>query len=569
MKAKLRRRLLTLLTALGLIFSGLGSIAYAEEGECTHENAAWNEFYPATCTIRGVKRLECPDCKERLQYAYTESLGHSYDSGTVTKNATCTEDGEKLFTCQRASCTAQTDGHTKTETILAAHSYAATWSSDETNHWHECTVCGNRTDVAAHSSSGDATEEKAEVCTVCDYVIAPATGHQHKLTKVEKTPATCEENGNAEYYICEDCGNLYKDEAATIEIQKSDTVEQALGHDYSTEWTDYQGQYHAHSCIRCDSLTDVGAHVPSDSDSTVCAVCGYDKLPEAEHVHADHLTKVEEKDATCTDGGNKMYYTCTCGKIFESADGLRETTLDDVAIPANGHNYADAWSYDSESHWHECTVCKEKEDITFHISSGQATETNAETCTECGYIMTPPLGHIHTEHLTKVEAKDATCTEAGNKAYYACSCGKFFEDGIASVETTVDQETIAALGHIYADTWLYDNTNHWRTCRRCDAVMGITAHISGGAATEEKAEICAECGYVIHEALADTTPKDESVSDTGTKDNSQTVQSQQPKQNVSKTPQTGDERNILVWGTLMFISGAGLVLLSIKTRKFV
>lgn len=99
--------------------------------------------------------------------------------------------------------------------------------------------------------------------------------------------------------------------------------------------------------------------------------------------------------------------------------------------------------------------------------------------------------------------------------------------------------------------------------------MGITAHISGGAATEEKAEICAECGYVIHEALADTTPKDESVSDTGTKDNSQTVQSQQPKQNVSKTPQTGDERNIPVWGTLMLISGVGLVLLSVKTRKFV
>lgn len=50
------------------------------------------------------------------------------------------------------------------------------WSTDGTNHWHECLDCGEQVDKAAHVSSGAATPDKAEVCTVCGYEIAPALG---------------------------------------------------------------------------------------------------------------------------------------------------------------------------------------------------------------------------------------------------------------------------------------------------------------------------------------------------------------------------------------------------------
>lgn len=53
------------------------------------------------------------------------------------------------------------------------HNYATTWSKDASGHWHEC-ECGDKKDFASHTSSGTATVEKAEVCTICGYEIAPA-----------------------------------------------------------------------------------------------------------------------------------------------------------------------------------------------------------------------------------------------------------------------------------------------------------------------------------------------------------------------------------------------------------
>lgn len=46
-----------------------------------------------------------------------------------------------------------------------------------------------------------------------------------------------------------------------------------------------------------------------------------------------------------------------------------------------------------------------------------------------------PIDPFHV--LSYVSAKPATCTDSGNKAYYACSdCGKLFEDSLGTVEIT-------------------------------------------------------------------------------------------------------------------------------------
>ena len=54
-----------------------------------------------------------------------------------------------------------------------------------------------------------------------------------------------------------------------------------------------------------------------------------------------------------------------------------------------------------------------------------------------------PGVHVHSMELTA--AKEATCTEGGNNAYYYCSgCGKYFKDEAGTQETTVEAETIHA-----------------------------------------------------------------------------------------------------------------------------
>lgn len=64
---------------------------------------------------------------------------------------------------------------TATEIVLPKtdHSWAEGYLSDMTGHWHKCGVCGITSNTEKHSSGGAATTERAEICTVCGYEIAP------------------------------------------------------------------------------------------------------------------------------------------------------------------------------------------------------------------------------------------------------------------------------------------------------------------------------------------------------------------------------------------------------------
>ena len=172
-----------------------------------------------------------------------------------------------------------------------------------------------------------------------------------------------------------------------------------------------------------------------------------------------------------------------------------------MEIEAKGHEYETEYTKDAKYHWKKCKNCDAVTEKQEHTSSGEATEETAEICTECGYVMNPALEHIHTRHLTKVEAKAATCTENGNKAYYKCSCGELFADKDAQKEITLAEVEIEAKGHEYETEYTKDAKYHWKKCKNCDAVTEKQEHTSSEAATEENAEICTVCGYIIHEKL--------------------------------------------------------------------
>jgi len=108
-------------------------------------------------------------------------------------------------------------------------------------------------------------------------------------------------------------------------------------------------------------------------------------------------------------------------------------------LPKEEHEYI-MLEYDDTHHWYECD-CGDKKDITAHIAGAPATETTAQVCTVCGYVLVSPLGHIHTLHLTKVNAKPQTSTTNGNIEYYICSCNKWFTDNTATIEI-VDKNSV-------------------------------------------------------------------------------------------------------------------------------
>ena len=97
----------------------------------------------------------------------------------------------------------------------------------------------------------------------------------------------------------------------------------------------------------------------------------------------------------------------------------------------------------------------------------------------------------HTHNLTLVAAKAATCTTAGNSAYYTCDgCDKWFADATGSVEITDKTSVkIPAPGHTAGTEWKSDDTNHWHECSRCHDKKDEAAHDYGSD------NICDTCGY--------------------------------------------------------------------------
>ncbi|MBQ7339938.1 MAG: hypothetical protein IJW43_03665 [Clostridia bacterium] len=61
-----------------------------------------------------------------------------------------------------------------------------------------------------------------------------ACGHEHELTKTSAVSATCETNGNSEYYTCE-CGKYFSDAEGKNEIAKDSWIISSTGHDHGDE----------------------------------------------------------------------------------------------------------------------------------------------------------------------------------------------------------------------------------------------------------------------------------------------------------------------------------------------
>lgn len=226
----------------------------------------------------------CGDCGAE------RTVTHSWDSGKVTTGATCTSTGVKTYTCKVC-------GETKTETVAkkahkyendcdadcntcgekrtVTHSYKTAWSSDGTGHWHACSVCGHVKDKAAHTPGAEATEWKAQTCTVCGYTIKAALGHTHTY----ENEWSSDESGH--WYACGGCDE-HGSEGAHVYDNDCDAdcntcgYTREVSHSYGEDWISDETN-HWHECAVCGITGEVVEHTFEDG---VCTECGWDEGPE-------------------------------------------------------------------------------------------------------------------------------------------------------------------------------------------------------------------------------------------------------------------------------------------------
>ena len=254
-------------------------------------------------SMSGANRMDLTTAQASLQSAMNqnehdlseEEPGHTH---TLTLEpavaATCNAMGHTAYyTC--SGCNewfSDAEGKTEitdhTDVILNAlgHDFSDAWSSDDNEHWHECSRCDAVDAKAAHTwNEGEITTPATETengvktftCTVCDRTkteIIPAIGHQHKATFVAGKAATCHETGLKDAWYCAGCGKYFAEEACTTEIDRVIAVD-PTNHVGETElrnakvptYTEdgYTGDTY---CLGCGAMLAKGHVIPATGGSS-------------------------------------------------------------------------------------------------------------------------------------------------------------------------------------------------------------------------------------------------------------------------------------------------------------
>ena len=403
----------------------------------TGHKAVKDAAVAATCETAGkTEGSHCSVCNTVIKaQTTTAALGHSWDSGKVTKAATCTAAGTKIYTCTRCK-------KTRTETIAATGhkevkdvAVAATCETAGKTEGSHCSVCNTvlkaQTTVAALGHSWDGGKvTKAATCTIAGtktYTCTrckktrtetiAATGH--KEVKDAAVAATCETTGKTEGSHCSVCGTVLKAQTTTA----------ALGHSWDGGKVTKVATCTAtgtktYTCTRCKKTrteTIAATGHKAVKDAAVAATCETTGKTEGSHcsvcntvIKAQTTTAAlghswdggkMTKAATCTATGTKTY-TCTrCKKTrTETIAATGHKVVKDAAVAAT----CETTGKTEGSH---CSVCN--------------TVIKAQTTTAA-------LGHSWDSGKV---TKAATCTTAGTKTYTCTRCKK------------TRTETIAATGH--------------------------------------------------------------------------------------------------------------------------
>ena len=222
----------------------------------------------------------------------TREAKHEWDGGKVTASASCTKDGEKLYTCTACKKT-KTEVITKLAHVYdnacdqacnscgatrsTTHSY--TQQSDTQNHWMKCKVCSHVKDKAQHNADTNmSTTSKTHgyKCKTCGVMV---NEEKHAFAN------DCDTK-------CEKCGYTRK-----------------ITHSYSQRWSqDETG--HWYQCEVCKEKLEIIAHKPgpaaTETEDQICTDCGFvlQKAHKHEHTMAG--------DWLNDDIGH--WYRCACGE---------------------------------------------------------------------------------------------------------------------------------------------------------------------------------------------------------------------------------------------------------------
>jgi len=337
---------------------------------------------------------------------------HHWDQGEIITEATCTEEGEKKFTCsicgdektEKVSATGHqhTEIRNKKEATCKETGYSGdTWCKDcgkkilsgqtiaktENHSWD----AGKVTTKATCTEEG----EKTFTCSICGdgkTEKVSATGHQHTEIR-NKKEATCKEEGYSGDTWCKDCG-------------KKILSGQAIAKTEDHSWN--QGK-----------ITKEPTCKEEGEKTFTCSICGNTKTEKVSTTDHQHMEIRNQKNPTCKEAGySGDTYCADCGVKISSGKTIAKT---------KNHNW-DGGVITTEP------TCTERGEKTF-------------TCTICGNTNTKKVNATGHSYGAYKVVKEPTNKRKGLKSKTCSVCGKIVYEAIPktnfsptdSSETNPDQ----------------------------------------------------------------------------------------------------------------------------------
>ena len=380
-----------------------------------HQHTEIRNKKEATCKETGYSGdTWCKDCGKKILSGQTiaKTENHSWDAGKVTTKATCTEEGEKTFTC--SIC-----GDEKTEKVSATgHQHTEIRNKKEATCKEEgysgdtwCKDCGKKilsgqaiAKTEDHSwNQGEITKEptckeegeKTFTCSICGNTKTEkvsTTDHQHMEIRNQKNP-TCKEAGYSGDTYCADCG---------VKIFSGQTIAKTEDHSWN------QGE-----------ITKEPTCKEEGEKTFTCSICGNTKTEKVSTTDHQHMEIRNQKNPTCKEAGySGDTYCADCGVKIFSGQTIAKT---------KNHNW-DGGVITTEP------TCTERGEKTF-------------TCTICGNTNTKKVNATGHRYGAYKVVKEPTNKRKGLKSKTCSVCGKIVYEAIPktnfsptdSSETNPDQ----------------------------------------------------------------------------------------------------------------------------------
>lgn len=245
MKKKFKVLLCTLVVGAVAVFgAGCSLTETLKQLMCEHDYgaAATEVTKAATCSEEGEELWTCLLC-EKQETRTVEKLPHEFDEGRETKSPTCTVAGEIVYTCTVCDSEKVETQAKIPHNVVEVAAKPATCTEDGYTEYTYCADCNQllTPKTILPATGHNLTVEKGyaatctetgltnkEYCYTCGEVISehaeiPAKGHD--IESVKGYPATCTETGLTDSQYCKICGTVYREKEVIPSFGHTDTDE--------------------------------------------------------------------------------------------------------------------------------------------------------------------------------------------------------------------------------------------------------------------------------------------------------------------------------------------------------